>query len=62
MGTTVSKGVNGTYIQHSVGMFWVHGHTGVSGNEFADGLAREATAHQFVGPEPALRVCRIEER
>ena len=32
------------------------------GNEIADKLARESTVHQFVGPEPALGVCRQDIR
>jgi hypothetical protein len=34
------------------------GHSGIRGNEIADELAREGSAHQFVGPEPALGVSR----
>ena len=44
--------------RQSVGLFWVPGHSGVRGNEIGNGLAREGTVHQFVGPEPALWVSR----
>jgi ribonuclease HI len=43
---------------HSVGLFWVPRHSGIRGNEIADELAREASAHDFVGPEPAVGVSR----
>jgi hypothetical protein len=43
---------------HSVGLFWVPGHSGIRGNEIADELAREGSVHYFVGPEPALGVLR----
>jgi hypothetical protein len=43
---------------HSVGLFWVPGHLGICGNEIAYELAREGSAHHFVGPEPAVGVSR----
>ena len=43
---------------HSVGLFWVPGHSGIRGNEIADELAREGSVHHFVGPQPALGVSR----
>jgi ribonuclease HI len=56
------KALNDISIQHSVGLFWVQGHTGVRWNEIAEGLARETTVRQFVGPEPALgSLGRIKE-
>ena len=39
-------------------LVWVPGHSGVRGSETGDGLAREGTVHQFVGPKPALGVFR----
>ena len=44
--------------QHVVGLFWVPGHSGIQGNEIANGLARGGTALRFLGPEPALGVSR----
>jgi ribonuclease HI len=43
---------------HSVGLFWVPGHSRIRGNEIVDELAREGSVHHFVGPEPALGVSR----
>jgi hypothetical protein len=43
-------------------MFCVSGHSGVGGNKFTGGLAREGNIHQFVGPEPALGVSRKNAR
>jgi hypothetical protein len=43
---------------HSVVHFWVPGHSEIRGNEIADDLAREDSAHHFVGPEPAVGVSR----
>jgi ribonuclease HI len=43
---------------HSVGLFWVPGHSGIRGNEIADELAREGSSHHFVGQEPAVGVSR----
>jgi len=43
---------------HSVGLFWVPGHSGVRGNEIADELARKGSTNHFVGPEPAVGVSR----
>jgi len=44
--------------QHAVGLYWVPRHTGIRGNEIADGLARGGSALRFLGPEPALGVSR----
>jgi hypothetical protein len=41
-----------------VGLFWVPGHSGIRGNEITLELAREGSAHHFVGPEPAVGVSR----
>jgi ribonuclease HI len=46
--------LNDISTSHSVGLFWVLGHSGIRGNEIADDLAREGSIHYFVGPEPAL--------
>jgi ribonuclease HI len=43
---------------HSVGLFWVPGHSGTCGNEIADELTREGSVHHFVGPEPVVGVSR----
>ena len=45
-----------------LGLYWVPGHTGVRGNEIADGLARSGSALSFLGPEPALGVSRGDTR
>jgi len=45
-----------------VGLFWVHGHAGIRGNEIADGLARGGFALRFFEPEPALGVSRRDLR
>ena len=52
------KVLNDISTYHSVGLFWVPGHSGIRGNEIADELAREGSVHHFVGPEPALGVSR----
>jgi hypothetical protein len=43
---------------HAVGLYRVPGHARVRGNETADGLARNGSASDFVGPEPALGISR----
>jgi ribonuclease HI len=50
------KALNDISTYHSVGLFWVPGHSGIRGNEIADELAREGSAHHFVGPVPAVGV------
>ena len=52
------KALNDISIRHVVGLFWVHGHAGIRGNEIADGLARGGAALRFLGPEQALGVSR----
>jgi ribonuclease HI len=47
---------------HSVGLFLVPRHSGISGNKITDELARDGSAHNFVGPEPALGVSRKSTR
>jgi hypothetical protein len=41
-----------------VELYWVPGHAGVRGNETADGIARNGSSSDFVGPEPALGISR----
>ena len=41
-----------------MGLYWVPGHAGVTGNEIADMLARSGYVQQFVGPERFLGVSR----
>jgi hypothetical protein len=48
--------------RHAVGLYWVPGHAGVRGNETADELARNGSASDFVGPEPALGISRQDSR
>jgi ferredoxin-thioredoxin reductase catalytic subunit len=50
------KALNDISTWHAVGLYWVHRHVGMGGNEAADGLAREGSASGYVGPEPALGV------
>jgi ribonuclease HI len=43
---------------HSVGLFGVPGHSGIRGNEIANELTGEGSAHHFVGTEPVVGVSR----
>jgi hypothetical protein len=52
------KALNDTFSHHTVGLFWVAGHSRVQGNETANKLTRNGTVQKFVGPEPALGVPR----
>ncbi|GFG36432.1 hypothetical protein Cfor_00676, partial [Coptotermes formosanus] len=52
------KALDAISTYHSVGLFWVPGHSGIRGNETADQLAKGGSAHHFVGPEPAVGVSR----
>jgi hypothetical protein len=45
-------------IHHSLGFFWVPGHSGVYGNEIGCELTKEGSVHQFVGPLLALGILR----
>jgi hypothetical protein len=44
--------------RHAVGLYWVPGHAGVSGNEIADKLTRDGSVQRFVGSEPFVEVSR----
>jgi ribonuclease HI len=48
---------------NEVTLAWVPGHWGISGNEEADKLARQASAMMLLGPEPALGIpkCSVRE-
>jgi hypothetical protein len=43
--------------RHAVGLYWVHGHAGVRGNEIAR-LSKDGSVQRFVGPESFLGVSR----
>jgi hypothetical protein len=43
---------------HTVGLFWVPGHSGVQGNEATNKLAKDRTVQLFVGPEPNFWLSR----
>ena len=52
------RALNVISTRHEVGLYWVPGHAGVRGNKMADELANHGSALGFLGPEPALGVCR----
>jgi hypothetical protein len=54
--------LNDISTQHSVGLFWVSGHSKVRRTEIANKLAKERTVHQFVGHDWALQVSRQNVR
>ena len=41
---------------NEVTLAWVLGHQGISGNEEADKLSRQASAMLILGPQPALGI------
>ena len=43
-------------ILNAVNLIWVPGHSCITGNEWADELARVGAETDFVGPEPALPI------
>jgi hypothetical protein len=56
------KALNDISTPHAVGLYWLPGHAGVQGNEIADELAKGSSVLGFLGPEPALGVCRQDIR
>jgi hypothetical protein len=50
------QALNDIATRHAVGLYRVHGHAGVRGNEIADKLARSGSVQQFAGPESWLGV------
>ncbi|KAJ8910154.1 hypothetical protein NQ315_007483 [Exocentrus adspersus] len=43
-------------------LLWVPGHSGIKGNEKADGLARKGSSASYIGPEPAVGVSKTMVR
>ena len=41
---------------NSVRLVWVPGHFGVTGNETADRLAKQAACEEFIGPKPRIGI------
>ncbi|KAG5895507.1 hypothetical protein JTB14_009218 [Gonioctena quinquepunctata] len=41
---------------NNLSLAWIHGHSGLEGNEAADFLAKEGAAKDSIGPEPVLGI------
>jgi hypothetical protein len=52
------EALNDISTRHTVGLYWVSGHSGVRGNETAGRLVRGGSASNFVGPQPVLRASK----
>ena len=50
--------LNDISTSHTVGLYWVRGHTGVQGNEKAEKLTRDGSVQKFVGRKPSLGASR----
>ena len=44
------------YVQHSVHLLWIPGHSDIPSNETGDQFAKQAASEDFVGPEPATKI------
>ena len=52
------KALNDVSTRHAMGLYWVPGHAGVTGNEIANKLVRDGSVQRFVGTEPFLGISR----